>query len=240
MLTVVLGLVSSVFLIIICCMMVYICKSKKKRSSNLDRASPNSMGSNNNTTMKNYLTYGSFNGEAYNTRSELMYQPNHELPLHSSAETLNQTALNPLNPNHRSSRLSLATVSRVSPAAINVHGLPPTQRRHRHQGSTTDEDSISPMSSSAGKPRSPRLQQQQHLLREAIFGENIVGARDMVRIEWPRNSIPRRVKKLSWEDENGEVHDREISTLTDPNVSVTPMNIRTDSNPQLLGRSVYF
>ncbi len=37
--------------------------------------------------------------------------------------------------------------------------------------------------------------------------------------EWPRSSISRRVKKLSWEDENGEVcYDREVMT----NHTVTP------------------
>lgn len=44
-------------------------------------------------------------------------------------------------------------------------------------------------------------------------------------VEWPRASIPRRVKKLSWEDELAQYNsqDREISTYLDPNVSVTPM-----------------
>lgn len=57
------------------------------------------------------------------------------------------------------------------------------------------------------------------------------------RIEWPRNcSIPKTLKKLSWEDESvtyesgsQSAHysafgrDREISTLTDPHLSVTPL-----------------
>ena len=45
------------------------------------------------------------------------------------------------------------------------------------------------------------------------------------RVEWPRASIPRRVKKLSWEDELAQYNsqDREVETYLDPNVSVTPM-----------------
>ena len=89
-------------------------------------------------------------------------------------------------------------------------------------------------------------QHQQQLLREAIFGDSLgtVGSKDMIRIEWPRNSIPRRIKKLSWEDDgtgNTLVPDRDraVSTLTDPNVRVTPLNIRTDQ-PHQVGRSVYF
>ncbi len=55
----------------------------------------------------------------------------------------------------------------------------------------------------------------QQTLKENIFGNSDLGGS---RIEWPRNSISRRVKKLSWEDENA---DRDISTLTtNPNFSV--------------------
>ena len=89
--------------------------------------------------------------------------------------------------------------------------------------------------------------QQQQLLREAIFGDSLgtVGSKDMVRIEWPRNSIPRRIKKLSWDDDGCSstlIHDRDraVSTVTaDPNVRITPLNIRTDQ-PHQVGRSVYF
>ncbi len=50
-----------------------------------------------------------------------------------------------------------------------------------------------------------------------------IGVGDLLRIQWPRSSISRRVKKLSWEDENEITHDRDISTLmTDPNLSFLP------------------
>ena len=65
---------------------------------------------------------------------------------------------------------------------------------------------------------------------QVALRENILSAssRELSRIEWPRNSIPRRIKKLSWEDESvcmyesgqSTTHysafgrDREISTLT--------------------------
>ena len=45
------------------------------------------------------------------------------------------------------------------------------------------------------------------------------------RLEWPRASLPRAVKKLSWPDTDNDIStDREISTYnyTDPNMSVTP------------------
>ena len=77
--------------------------------------------------------------------------------------------------------------------------------------------------------------------------ENILGSSDLVgsRIEWPRNSISRRVKKLSWEDENA---DRDISTLTtNPNFSIGVKRIddeddltTTSNEPHISGRAIYF
>ena len=40
------------------------------------------------------------------------------------------------------------------------------------------------------------------------------------RIEWPRGSIPRTVKKLSWDDETDR--DREVPIFMDVDVSLTP------------------
>ena len=67
--------------------------------------------------------------------------------------------------------------------------------------------------------------QLQVALRENILSAS--SSRELAHIEWPRNSIPRRIKKLSWEDESvlyesgqSTTHysafgrDREISTLT--------------------------
>ena len=70
-----------------------------------------------------------------------------------------------------------------------------------------------------------------HRPMQVALRENILSSssRELSRIEWPRNSIPRRIKKLSWEDESvggmyesaqSTTHysafgrDREISTLT--------------------------
>ena len=53
------------------------------------------------------------------------------------------------------------------------------------------------------------------------------------RLEWPRASLPRVVKKLSWPDTDNDIStDRDISTYnyTDPNMSVTPA---TSSGPHL-------
>ncbi len=79
----------------------------------------------------------------------------------------------------------------------------------------------------------------QQALRENILTAG--SSRDQL-IHWPRNSISRRVKKLSWEDDFGTTtltsKDRDISTLTDPVVSVTPMNDKDES--QQLENTVYF
>ena len=42
------------------------------------------------------------------------------------------------------------------------------------------------------------------------------------RIEWPRGSIPRTVKKLSWDDETEKDRDREVPIFMDVDVSLTP------------------
>ena len=62
---------------------------------------------------------------------------------------------------------------------------------------------------------------------------------DLSRLQWPRNSIPRRVKKLSWEDESYDfAYDRDLSTFTDPEVSVTPLELQLE--PSQVGRAIYF
>ncbi|KAF4533031.1 hypothetical protein B566_EDAN000723 [Ephemera danica] len=55
------------------------------------------------------------------------------------------------------------------------------------------------------------------------------------KVSWPRGSIPRRVKKLSWDDEtnSGSVSespgDRRRTEL-DPDVSVTPLSSHNEPN----------
>ena len=158
---------------------------------------------------------------------------------------------------HRASKLSLngvgvmagppAQASPVNPS-INQNGLPKTGKvrpAKTSYSSTEEEDSLRTSTQSTQSVSLSPKQQQQQMLREAIFGDSLgtVGSKDMIRIEWPRNSIPRRIKKLSWEDDGTSTlvqdRDRAVSTLTDPNVRVTPMNIRTDQ-PHQVGKSVYF
>ena len=74
-------------------------------------------------------------------------------------------------------------------------------------------------------------------LRRAILGSSQTSLASSAhaprRLEWPRASLPRAVKKLSWPDTDNDIStDREISTYnyTDPNMSVTPA---TSSGPQL-------
>ena len=106
-------------------------------------------------------------------------------------------------------------------------GMPP------RQGSVNSLVSNSARSSSMMSESEVSLNQ---MLRDSIVASS---SKDLTRINWPRNSIPRRVKKLSWEDEFGTTsRDREISTLmTDPNLSVTPLD---NSNQPHVGRPIYF
>ncbi|CAB4054632.1 unnamed protein product [Lepeophtheirus salmonis] len=67
----------------------------------------------------------------------------------------------------------------------------------------------------------------------------------LTRIQWPRNSIPRRVKKLSWEDEleEEENKDRDITTYTEsPNISPmkVPSSKSSPSVPKQIGPTIYF
>ena len=53
------------------------------------------------------------------------------------------------------------------------------------------------------------------------------------RTEWPRGSIPRTVKKLSWDDETEKDRDREVPIFMDVDVSLTPSinNSRVTGDP---------
>ena len=81
----------------------------------------------------------------------------------------------------------------------------------------------------------PDISTNHQALRDSILGGT---GTDLSRLQWPRNSIPRRVKKLSWEDEYDFGYDRDISTLTDPEVSVTPSELQLE--PSQVGRAIYF
>ena len=66
------------------------------------------------------------------------------------------------------------------------------------------------------KTKNTNLQQE---LKTNILGSNS----HLKRLEWPRASIPRTVKKLSWDDELETTKDGEVSTFMDASVSVTPI-----------------
>lgn len=113
----------------------------------------------------------------------------------------------------------------------------------KHGGSVNSVISSINLSVHSGREsatKSPSEISLQQALRDNILSDS--HSRDMTRIHWPRNSIPRRVKKLSWEDEYGTTsRDRDISTLTDPNVSVTPLeNQGRSSSEAQIGRAIYF
>ena len=98
--------------------------------------------------------------------------------------------------------------SRVTPADlppppdINTSGLPSLQGQHglTNTESLQEELKTKIMLSSASKQLLPAGR----------------------RIEWPRGSIPRTVKKLSWDDETEKDRDREVPIFMDVDVSLTP------------------
>ena len=99
--------------------------------------------------------------------------------------------------------------SRVTPADlppppdINTSGLPAQQAQlaQANTESLQEELKTKIMQSSASK---------QHLQSAGR------------KIEWPRGSIPRTVKKLSWDDESEKDRDREVPIFMDVDVSLTP------------------
>ncbi|KAJ9576525.1 hypothetical protein L9F63_025580, partial [Diploptera punctata] len=54
-------------------------------------------------------------------------------------------------------------------------------------------------------------------------------------VSWPAGSIPRRVKKLSWDDESCQQKKLEM----DPDVSVTPLPVQEEQSDQM-NLTVYF
>ncbi|XP_021935515.1 protocadherin Fat 2 [Zootermopsis nevadensis] len=55
-------------------------------------------------------------------------------------------------------------------------------------------------------------------------------------INWPSGSIPRRVKKLSWDDESSQQRKLEM----DPEVSVTPLAVQEEQSSDQMNLTVYF
>ena len=122
-----------------------------------------------------------------------------------------QVALNPLNPqSHKYGSAYGLDGSHRPSSAIHENGLPDPGSSHLHLA-----------------------------LRESVYGASNNELSSTGRLNWPRNSIPRRVKKLSWEDEYDLGYDRDITTatFTDPEISVTPME---GSEASHIGRAIYF
>ena len=109
---------------------------------------------------------------------------------------------------NKSSRVTPADLQQPPPD-INTSGLP-AQQAQQAQESLQEELKTKILLSSASKQLQP-------------------GGR---RIEWPRGSIPRTVKKLSWDDETEKDRDREVPIFLDVDVSLTPsINTRVQGDP---------
>ena len=117
----------------------------------------------------------------------------------------------------------LAGSTQVMLNPLNPHS---PNHHHRHPSGSIHQN---------GLPESSVMSSSHQALRESILGGT---GTDLSRLQWPRNSIPRRVKKLSWEDEYEFGYDRDISTLTDPDNSVTPLELQLE--PSQVGRAIYF
>lgn len=201
-LTVVLGLLLSVFLIISVGLFVYICKDKKaaRKSNNNSVSNSPEMDPNPGRLWSNAQAASLHRSEPdlYMTATSTKSSSVTSLPQLAGSTQVMLNPLNPHSPNHH---------QRHPSGSIHQNGLP--------------ESSV--MSSS------------HQALRESILGGT---GTDLSRLQWPRNSIPRRVKKLSWEDEYEFGYDRDISTLTDPDNSVTPLELQLE--PSQVGRAIYF
>jgi len=120
-----------------------------------------------------------------------------------------------------------------------------SRQQQQQQGSVAGSIASSSAHSLQFSTRSGSDVSLQQALRDNILGSGTGTCRDLTRIQWPRNSIPRRVKKLSWEDEYGTTEacrDRDMTLMTDPNVSVTPMldGLSEPSQPVQIGRAIFF
>ena len=215
---------------------VYICKHKKRNKTEPGMSASNRSYSENIHYNLHQLDPPALTKHDLNHNSDL--QPANLNPLAGRASVRSQSAAsqhsgearpgpvyNPLNPRSGSRRyVKNSRVSRVTPPSVNItppdinqSGLPkvkpPVRPKPAHllrSSSTSDLNS-----------HHANLQEE---LKRAILGSSQTS---LARLEWPTNSLPRSVKKLSWHEERGgEMNtDREISTYnyTDPNMSLTPV-----------------
>jgi len=153
--------------------------------------------------------------------------------------TSNGPIYNPLNPRsgsrrylkHKngSNRVVPIVINQMPNPDINECGLPTNPKRTKG----LPPYKLLPRSASTSDLTTNHASLQEELKRAILGSHN-----QLNRVEWPRASIPRRVKKLSWDDDLEHSTDRDISTYNymDPNVSVTPMGEAPRSN----GDVVYF
>ena len=93
----------------------------------------------------------------------------------------------------------------------------------------------------------PQHDSQRKKLQQQLKTNILNNSNSDRRLEWPRGSIPRTVKKLSWDDETIEnVHasmdrletrDREVPVLMDVNVALTPLE--RNKTTRMAGDTVY-
>jgi len=214
-LTVVLGLLLTVFLVLCLGLSIYICKDRTKRKNSPSPSFESEQHQQMNGNDPASLWRSPSSGVPIAHRSETdLYMASGStksssvtsLPHHLAMSGSTEVALNPLNPqSHSKYASSVTSLNEQRRGSIHQSGLP--------------ESSIN-----------------QQALRDTILGGT---GTDLSRLQWPRNSISRRVKKLSWEDESQDfAYDRDLSTFTDPDVSVTPLELQLE--PSQVGRAIYF
>lgn len=113
----------------------------------------------------------------------------------------------------------LSTGSSV--ATVSGRGM--RSSRTRSNRVTPSELQSLPDINTSGLPPQQREELQEELKSNILLNSG--------RIEWPRGSIPRTVKKLSWDDETDR--DREVPVFMDVDVSLTPSvkNCRVRGDP---------
>ena len=209
LLLLILSVVLVAFLLIIVSLGVYICKGK-----NYPKV-PSPLSSDHLYSGHHSITY-SLNSLSHQSQSN---------------KSLNQRPLS-----ISSDKSEVTTISTASTARPFIQ-----QRLPQKQGNKPrkQQNKVAPLAQATsinecGLPTNPNIQAKQertviHLARRTNLQEelktNILGSHHPPkRLEWPHASIPRTVKKLSWDDELECTNDKEKTTFMDPDVSVTPMS----------------
>ena len=163
-LTVVLGLLLSVFLIICLGLLVYICKDKKRQRKNSPSNSPSPQNSN------------SVMSDQWNSQG---HQRSMETDIYQIGSTKS------------SSVTSLPQLTGLGSTTVALNPLNPySQQKYASSLNITNDRSTGGSIHQSGLPE---MTSHQQALRDSILGGT---GTDLSRLQWPRNSIPRRVKKL--------------------------------------------